>query len=232
MAITTTILTTATALLLIGTTTAQAPGRGISKNTWAASDPIHTSYPWLMKYLPVNDADDSCSNNECTCGATGRVALKTSSSGNDDDESSKVNSGVSPGFGIHTVLSAGYENSRAKASGNLTVAQIEAIFDAKWSTTQYNPYHDHHLALYSASGLDSYITAFKADNVGFMPLNTTSNGITYYSILVHIPKTQVILCRRPSLLSVQLLLTCAAPPLMPILASPAPRKNASTCHLR
>ena len=26
---------------------AQGPGNGISKSTWAASDPIHTSYPWL-----------------------------------------------------------------------------------------------------------------------------------------------------------------------------------------
>jgi hypothetical protein len=130
---------------------------------------------------------------KCTCGATGRVALKISSSGSDDDESSKLKSGVSPGFGIHTVLSAGYENSRAKASGNLTVAQIEAIVDEQWSTTEYNPWHDHHLALYSASGLDSYISAFKADSVGFMTMNTTSAGTVYYSILVHIPKTQVIL---------------------------------------
>ncbi len=26
---------------------AQGPGNGISKSTWACSDPIHTSYPWL-----------------------------------------------------------------------------------------------------------------------------------------------------------------------------------------
>ena len=30
---------------------AQGPGNGISKSTWAASDPIHTSYPWLCARL-------------------------------------------------------------------------------------------------------------------------------------------------------------------------------------
>ena len=30
---------------------AQGPGNGISKSTWAASDPIHTSFPWLCAQL-------------------------------------------------------------------------------------------------------------------------------------------------------------------------------------
>ena len=53
-------------------------GNGISKSTWACSHPVKLTYPWLMKYLPVTDADDSCANNVCKCGATGRVTLKVS----------------------------------------------------------------------------------------------------------------------------------------------------------
>ena len=30
---------------------AQGPGNGISKSTWASSDPIHTSFPWLCAQL-------------------------------------------------------------------------------------------------------------------------------------------------------------------------------------
>ena len=38
------------------TATAQGPGRGISKSTWAASDPVNTCYSFFLKYLPVEDA--------------------------------------------------------------------------------------------------------------------------------------------------------------------------------
>lgn len=54
----------------------------------------------MMKYLKVEDADDSCPNNQCTCGKQGRVALKTTYSSSSDV-------GVSSGFGIHTVLAEG-----------------------------------------------------------------------------------------------------------------------------
>ena len=35
---------------------AQGPGNGISKSTWACSDPIHTSYPWLCAQLRLQGA--------------------------------------------------------------------------------------------------------------------------------------------------------------------------------
>merc|ERR1719387_3143070 len=100
--------------VLLALALGQAPGRGISKNTVAVSSGrVAQSYAWKMKYLPVEDADDSCQNNKCTCGATARVALKSWSTG----------VGVSSGFGIHGVYAAGTAGSRSKASGNLTVEQ-------------------------------------------------------------------------------------------------------------
>jgi hypothetical protein len=39
--------------------------------------------------------------------------------------------GVSQGFGIHTVWAAGKDDSRADASGSLSVADVEDLFDSK-----------------------------------------------------------------------------------------------------
>jgi hypothetical protein len=77
----------------------------------------------------VTDADDSPPGNTVTCGATGRVTLKTAL----DLGRRGLEEGGGGGFGIHTVLAAGKDNSRVKASGNMSVADIEAIFDAKWA---------------------------------------------------------------------------------------------------
>lgn len=45
---------------------AQGPGNGISKCTWAVTDPI-AALSWLKTYLPsVRDAGDSCRNNQCS----------------------------------------------------------------------------------------------------------------------------------------------------------------------
>jgi len=170
---------------LLALIAAQAPGRGISKNTVAVSSGrVAQCYAWKMKYLPVEDADDSCSNNKCQCGATARVALKTSSS------AGKL--GVSPGFGIHGVYAAGTGGSRAKASGNLTVEQVEDIFTQKLGDmSAYSPYMDYHLAL-QVSSLDSYTSAFRSDGQKFLPLTWTSGGKTYYSLIVQNPGTQEI----------------------------------------
>jgi catechol 2,3-dioxygenase-like lactoylglutathione lyase family enzyme len=172
-------------LCLLALVAAQAPGRGISKNTVAVSEGRVTQcYEWKMKYLPVEDADDSCQNNKCQCGATARVALKTSSA------SGKL--GVSPGFGIHGVYAAGTGGSRAKASGNLTVEQVEDIFTQQLGDmSQYSPYMDYRLGL-QVSSLDSYAAAFKSGNQKYLPLTWTSGGKTYYSLIVQNPGTQEV----------------------------------------
>ena len=148
-----------------------------------------------MKYLPVQDADDSCQNNICQCGATGRVALKVSGAVRRLEEW-----GPSPGFGLHTVLAAGEGNSRARASGNMSVSDVETIFDAKWASAlakghegTTEPWLDYHTALYVPT-LAPYTTAFKADNVEYLPFsfNSSAHPAPTPALYVHIPKTQVI----------------------------------------
>ena len=148
-----------------------------------------------MKYLPVQDADDSCQNNICQCGATGRVALKVSGAVRRLEEF-----GPSPGFGLHTVLAAGEGNSRARASGNMSVSDVETIFDAKWASAlakghegTTEPWLDYHTALYVPT-LAPYTTAFKGGNVEYLPFsfNSSAHPAPTPALYVHIPKTQVI----------------------------------------
>jgi len=165
---------------------AQGPGRGISKSTYSASDTT-VPYNFFMKYLPVECADDSCPDNTCTCGTQGRVALKT---GIISDNGTL---GVSPGFGIHTVNAYGKDHSRSKASGALTVADIEAIFDDRIGDfSTFTPWTDYNTGLYTKS-LDSYISAFTKDSVPFKLYSYKYKGTSYYSLLVHVKTTQVVL---------------------------------------
>ena len=87
-----------------------APGQvGLFKSTWAASDPLHTTLPALLRYLPVVNTANSCPNNTCTCGATGRTQM------------------VGATFGLHTVLAAGKDGCRASVplTGERTLGELE-----------------------------------------------------------------------------------------------------------
>ena len=87
---------------------------GLMKSTWPVSSPLNTSYPFLMKYLPVYDNTDSCADNACTCGEQGRVSLNT----NDASPHS---------FALHTVAARGAGGARWAASGRLSVEDVEQI---------------------------------------------------------------------------------------------------------
>jgi hypothetical protein len=80
--------TIAMALSLAGSARAQlkdGPGNGVSKTTFSANDPL-SALEFNLKYFPVTDADDSCTNDVCTCTVSGsnyevqqgRVQLETS----------------------------------------------------------------------------------------------------------------------------------------------------------
>ena len=55
------------AIALLGSSSAQAPGNGISKAAYAASTPLN-GLSFLLRYLPVTAAQDSCPENYCACG--------------------------------------------------------------------------------------------------------------------------------------------------------------------
>lgn len=160
----------------------QGPGHGISKSTYAASDALRTG-DWLLKYLPCYESTDDCSNRQCTCGTQGRVQL----SGNN--------------FGIHTVYAPGNEGNREKANGGKTLQEIEQIWHAgigelrQTLDTSVNArgWCDNRLALMSSGSLDTFISAFKDGGENYHTGTFSSNGQSYYSVLVHIPMSQVVL---------------------------------------
>ena len=56
-------------LALFGLARAQlmdGPGNGVAKSTYAASDPI-SGFEFMAKYLPVEEANDDCTGQVCTC---------------------------------------------------------------------------------------------------------------------------------------------------------------------
>jgi len=180
------------AAMLASVSLAQGPGRGISKSTWAVSDrSVVSAYNWMMKYLPVECANDSCANNVCTCGKTARVALKVSSS-----SSGNSSVGISPGFGIHAVLSEGANDSRENANGGMAVQDVEDIWDEQLKDMlaggSYSAWADYSLALWTNDGISTYSSQFDADKVAYTVGSWKWSGATYYSLIVKIPQTQLV----------------------------------------
>ena len=54
-------------------------GNGFSKQTWSVNDPS-IAFKFFQKYLPSEDAQDSCEDNTCSCGTQGRVTITIDSS--------------------------------------------------------------------------------------------------------------------------------------------------------
>merc|ERR1711910_125302 len=52
----------------------QSVGHGISKHTWAASNP-RQCYDWFYDFIPVREDFGSCPDGNCECATQGRVAL-------------------------------------------------------------------------------------------------------------------------------------------------------------
>jgi hypothetical protein len=154
-------------------------GNGIAKSTHACSNAsAYTARTFMQKYLPVTTADDDCSNSVCKCGVQSRV--ETSSD-----------------FGIHCTYAAGTNACRANANGGVSVEQIEAIFESKigdWSTydsdANVRAWSDYHTSFYYSS-LDTLISNLKKDSVAYHSGSWKNATGTYYSVLFHVPNTQM-----------------------------------------
>ena len=138
----------------------------------------------------MTDADDSCTNDVCTCtisGSTyevqqGRVQLETS-------RSSGVG-GPQPGegFGLHLV-----NCSTNPQPGGMSTSAVEAEFASKLGDmSSYDAFMDYNVALYTTQ-LDSYISAFDADGVDYLATTWTDQSDDYYGIIVHVPNTQMVI---------------------------------------
>ena len=97
----------------------------------------------------------------------------------------------SKGFGLHLV-----DVWSSETAGGLNVSEVEHIFAAKvanFSSGAYDAFFDFNVVLYAAD-LDAYGDAFAKDGVPTLRFSWTSaEGETWHSLLVHVPKSQMIL---------------------------------------
>jgi len=160
--------------------------QALHKSTWAASDPKGDTKAWLLRYLPVYSSNNSCDNgnNTCKCGAAGRMEVLGTT-------------GFEPEFGIHTVLAKGADDQRLKASGHFNLSEIEEIWtreigDLGQQQRGYSSWLDNHLAFWTPS-LENFVERFEADDVRFRTSSWRAERSVFYSLIVHIPKSQVVL---------------------------------------
>ena len=89
--------------------------------------------------------------------------------------------------------SAGVNGSRLRASGAYSLEEIEAIWGAALGEMEaYDTFLDNHLALW-APDLAPYVERFQAAAVPALGLRWAFRGERYASLLVHVPKSQVVL---------------------------------------
>lgn len=168
-------------------------GNGVSKSTYASTYPV-TGKTFLLKYLNVATADDECTSDLCTCSdddetwyiQQGRVAISSWSSTLED-----IQVGVSPGFGLHLV-----NLTHRLTTGGNSVQEVESYFATKFSTMVstgvYDSFADYSIGLYT-DDVDTLISAFDSDSVSYTTLEWTSDGSTWYSVMVLVPTTHMVL---------------------------------------
>jgi hypothetical protein len=181
-------------LLLLTQAGAQSPGNGISKSTYSCNDPIPAK-EFLYKYFPVATPGDECTNDICTCQATGsssewyiqqgRVYVKTSSIGAEGRRLQDPGNG----FGLHCV-----NVSNHLTTGGLSTAEVEAHFNDKLGNmSKFDSFMDFSVTFYTP-GLAQYAAAFDKDDVPYYTTTwTDENGQSYSSLIVQVHKTQMIL---------------------------------------
>jgi hypothetical protein len=183
---------------------AQSPGNGISKSTYSCNDPIPVK-EFMYKYFSVKTPGDECTNDVCTCSASGstpewhiqqgRVYIPASS-----DERALLSSRSggrrlqSPGngFGLHCV-----NVSNHLTTGGLSTAEVEAHFNEKLGDmSEYDSFMDFSVSLYTTD-LAQYATAFDKDKVPYYTTTWQSSADeaaqTYTSLIVQAHKSQMIL---------------------------------------
>jgi len=157
-------------LLLPDRSNEQAVGSGISKHTWAASDP-RACYHWMKKFLPVREEYGSCEEGQCECATQGRLALAGYTG---------APPRVGPwGFGLHTV------NCSFHPHGELSLADVEAIFQEKFADwSSLDGFMEYNLGLWSQD-LTPIARLMEEENEDFLTLKWRDgeSGDMFFSLL-------------------------------------------------
>jgi len=152
----------------------QGMGNGISKHTWAASDPISCSN-WFTTYLPTEEEfHPGCEdNNHCPCATQGRVHTQKHTQDKQPPPPRDM------GFGLHAI------NCTYHPYGELSIADMELKFQEKFGDfSHYDAFMDYNMGLW-ANNLDPFVQKFQEDEIPFMALKWMSEGKEYYSILAN-----------------------------------------------
>jgi len=169
--------------ILVFPVAGQFYGKGLGKTTHSASN-ADANLEWMLEYLPcTQDPYGPCSDNEhCTCGVLGRTVI---------DSSAVSHSGTAKGFGIHTV-----EITKSRPDCGKTAAQVEAEFTSKFNAIPeggYDAMLDFNTGFWT-SNLDPYISSLsKSHKLIPVEWEDSINGKVYYSFLVQMPGSMVVL---------------------------------------
>jgi len=145
-----------------------------SKAVWALSArSVAESSAWKLRYLPVmTDSQDH------ECGDNSRFIISNLTYGTDL-------------FGVHAVCAAGVNGSRLATSGNISVEVLEDILDEVVDGATYSSWMDNHFALYRYD-IESLISMFLEDGQKFVVLSWDADGLTFYSVIARVPRSQEI----------------------------------------
>jgi len=180
--------------IFLGIVYSQGPGQGVSKDTRACSESvIDSTYEFMMKYFPVQEAEDDCRRRQCTCGKQARVELTSNNVElpNNMTETERRRQ-IASGFGLHCVYAAGTGNAREKQSGPATQEELEKIFSDKFATMdKYDVFMEYSTGLYT-SDISSFSDLLKENGEDYMTISWSSAGTKYLSVVVHPPNTQII----------------------------------------
>jgi len=175
---------------------AQFPGNGISKTTYACNDPIPAK-KWLYQYFGdvIATPGDECANDICDCAAKGSVPAWKIEQGRVYTKmtaSTKSGRGLlqSPGngFGLHCVNVTNH-----LTTGGMSTAEVEAKFNEKLGDmSSFDSFMDYNAMLYTKD-LAGYITKFKTGSVPYYTTTWPYNSTTWTSVFVHVPNTQMVL---------------------------------------
>jgi len=177
--------------IILGIAYSQGPGRGVSKDTRACSSGvIDSTYEFMMKYFPVEEAQDDCRNRQCTCGTQARVELTSRFTRNKTNVERRRQ--MPSGFGLHCVYAPGENDVREKEIGDKSQEQLEKIFSGKFSDmSAYDVFMEYNTGLYT-SDISSFVSALEEDSVEYLTFSWSSSRTSYVSVLVHPPNTQII----------------------------------------
>lgn len=162
------------------TTTAKIDFKITKSTHFLSRDKTDNVYNFMMKYFNVYDTSNSCADNHCACGSQARVETTAEKRGQE--------------FGLHAVYAAGRDDIRYHQSGNLTIEEIEDIFQEKYGNMDtWVPEFDSNTGLW-IDNINDLAGPLRDDGIPFYPLLWTDyhSNENFISVFVNPPGSQIM----------------------------------------